>query len=225
MESRLRILLLTFMWLPAAALHAQEQPTQPGQGGTLNEIIQQEPVIQPEVQRREVKEADIDDENFELGAFIGMLSIEDFGTNVVYGVRLDYHITEDLFVQAAVGQSTAGNTSADNFLGGTTILSDDEEDFRYYTVAIGYNLLPGEAFIGRNTAFNTALYLIAGAGSTTFAGDDRFTITVGAGYRVILNDLMTVHLEFRDHIFAIDVTGEDKDAHNFEASMGLSFIF
>lgn len=225
MESRLRILFLTLVCTAGAPLYAQEPAAQPGQGGTLNEIIQQEPVIQPEVHRREVREADIDDENFELGAFIGMLSIEDFGTGAVYGVRLDYHITEDFFLQASIGQSQAGSTSADNFLGGTTILSEDEKDYRYYNIAIGYNLLPGEAFIGRNTAFNTALYLIAGAGSTTFAGDDRFTITVGGGYRVILNDLMTVHLDFRDHIFAIDVTGEDKDAHNFEASLGLSFIF
>ena len=225
MESRLRILLLILALPAGTPLCAQEQPAQAGQGGTLNEIIQQEPVIQPEVQRRKISEADIDTENFELGVFFGMLSIEDFGTGPVYGVRLDYHITEDFFLAAAIGQAEAGRTSADNFLGGTTILAGDEKDYRYYNIAIGYNLLPGEAFLGGNTAFNTALYLIAGVGSTTFAGDDRFTITLGGGYRVILTDLMSLHLDFRDHIFAIDVTGEDKDAHNFEMSLGLSFIF
>lgn len=225
MESRLRILLLIPALSVAAPLVAQEQPATQGQGSTLNEIIRQEPVIQPEVLRREVSEADIDTENFELGIFFGMLSIEDFGTGAVYGVRLDYHITEDFFLEAVIGQAEAGRTSADNFLGGNTILAGDEKDYRYYNISIGYNLLPGEAFLGRDQAFNTALYLVAGVGSTTFAGDDRFTITLGGGYRVILTDLMLLHMDFRDHVFAIDVTGEDKDAHNFEMSLGLSFIF
>ena len=36
------------------------------------------------------------------------MSIEDFGSNVSYGVRLAYHITEGFFVEGTVGQSEAG---------------------------------------------------------------------------------------------------------------------
>ena len=41
----------------------------------------------------------IDTEDFELGAYVGMLSIEDFESNVVYGARLAYHLTEDFFLE------------------------------------------------------------------------------------------------------------------------------
>lgn len=224
MESWIRILFLTGLLVPGSHVLAEEK--QAGEGDrTLNQIIQTEPLIQPEITRREIKEAAIDTENFELGAFVGLISIEDFGTNPVVGVRLDYHITEDLFIQGTVGVSEAGSTSADFVFGGPTVLSSDQKDYLYYDIAIGYNLLPGEAFIGRNKAFNTTFYLVAGAGSTDFAGDDRFTLTIGGGYRVTVTDWMTVHLDARDHIFSIDVTGEDKDAHNLELTMGISFFF
>ncbi len=43
-------------------------------------------VIEPNVERRPIHVARIDTENVEVGAFFGSLSIEDFGTNPVYGV-------------------------------------------------------------------------------------------------------------------------------------------
>ncbi len=222
MESRLRLFLLgIFAVMPFSAVAQEKQPADAEQP---KEIIQQDPVIQPAVKRREVKQADIDTENFELSAYAGILSIEDFGSEPVYGLRLNYHITEDFFLQGAIGISEAGRTSAETFTG-STILTEEQRNYEFYTVAIGYNLLPGEAFIGRKTAFNTALYLIAGAGNTTFAGDDRFTITWGGGYRITVTDWMAVHLDVRDHIYSIDITGEDKNVNNFETSIGLSFFF
>lgn len=224
MESRIRVLFLTVLMLTSLSVFAADKAAKEDEK-SLNSILQQDPLIQPEVIRRDVKEAAIDTENFELGAFIGILSIEDFGSNAVYGVRLDYHVTEDLFIEATYGLSTAGKTSADNFLGGATVLSDSQKDYTYYDLAIGYNLLPGESFIGGEKAFNTALYLIAGAGITEFAGDDRFTITYGGGFRISLTDWMTLHLDARNHVYSIDVTGENKDVNNLELSFGLNFVF
>ena len=50
-------------------------------------VVAEEPeqVVRPEIERREVREADIDTEDFEIGAFAGMMNVEDFGTNLVYG--------------------------------------------------------------------------------------------------------------------------------------------
>ncbi|HFE32118.1 MAG TPA: outer membrane beta-barrel domain-containing protein, partial [Gammaproteobacteria bacterium] len=104
-------------------------------------------------------------------------------------------------------------------------LTDSGRILSYYNVSLGYNLLPGEAFIGRNWAFRTALYVIAGAGSTTFAGDDRFTINFGAGYRFLATDWLALHVDVRDHIFDIDVLGYSKTAHNLETTAGLSVFF
>lgn len=223
MESRFRILFLIFtVFLPVSSGVAAEKPE--GDDKSLNQIIQQDPLITPAVERREVDEAAIEVNDFELGVFLGILSIEDFGTNPVLGVRLDYHLTEDLFLQGSIGISEAGSTSADFVSGGPTILGNDK-DYLYYNVLVGYNLFPGESFMGGEKAFNTAMYVVAGAGVTEFGGDERFTITVGGGYSVTLADYMTLHLDVRDHIFRIDITGEDKDAHNLELSFGLNFVF
>ncbi|MGI9261080.1 MAG: outer membrane beta-barrel domain-containing protein, partial [Woeseiaceae bacterium] len=181
MESRFRFLLLV---LPVFALGLS------GCAATKNlfgmgdksapppaEIPDQ--VIDPEVERREIKEPAIDTEDFEIGAFAGVMSIEDFGSDLVYGLRLAYHVTEGFFVEGTVGQTEAGLTSFEILSGGAPILSDSERDYTYYNLNVGYNVLPGEAFIGDARAFNNSLYLIAGLGSTRFAGDDRFSVNFG----------------------------------------------
>ena len=80
-------------------------------------------------------------------------------------------------------------------------------------------------FIGEGRAFNTNLYLIAGLGSTRFADDDRFTVNFGAGYRFLLTDTLALHLDFRDHLFDIDLLGEEKTVHNLEATLGITIFF
>lgn len=182
-------------------------------------------VINPEVERRDVKEAAIDREDFEIGAFVGIMSVEDFGSNAVYGARFAYHITEGMFVEGSVGRTDAGLTSFESLSGGARLLTDSERELTYYNVSLGYNILPGEVFIGEGRAYNTQLYVIAGLGSTRFAGDDRFTVNVGAGYRFLLTDAVALHLDFRDHLFDIDLLGEDKTAHNLEAHLGFTVFF
>ena len=182
-------------------------------------------VIDPEVERREIKEPAIDREDFEVGAFVGVMSIEDFGSDVVYGARLAYHITEGFFVEGTIGQTEAGLTSFEELSGGARLISESQRTFTYYNLNLGYNILPGEVFLGEGRAYNTNLYLVAGLGSTRFAGDDRFTVNVGAGYRFLLNDAVALHLDFRDHLFDIDLLGEEKTAHNLEAHLGFTVFF
>jgi outer membrane beta-barrel protein len=182
-------------------------------------------VIDPEVERREIKEPSIDREDFEVGAYAGIMSIEDFGSNVSYGLRIAYHITEGFFMEASVGQSEGGLTSFEVLSGGARLITDSERTMTYYNLNVGYNILPGEVFFGEGRAYNTNLYLIAGLGSTTFAGDDRFTVNFGAGYRFLLNDSVALHLDFRDHLFDIDLLGEEKTAHNLEGHLGVTVFF
>ena len=182
-------------------------------------------VIDPEVERRDIKEPAIDREDFELGAFAGIISIEDFGSEAVYGARLAYHLTEGFFVEGTVGRSEAGLTSFELLSGGATLLSGSERTLTYYNLNLGYNILPGEAFLGEGRAYNTSLYLIGGMGSTRFAGDDRFTVNFGAGFRFLLTDSIALHIDFRDHLFDIDLFGEEKTAHNLEGHVGLTMFF
>ena len=183
------------------------------------------PVISPELERRTITEADIDSEDFEVGAFVGVMSIEDFGSNVVYGARGAYHITEDFFAEAAIGRTKAGDTSFETLSGGAQVLTDSQRKLTYYNLSLGYNILPGEAFIGKGHAFNSALYLIAGVGNTEFADDSHFTVNVGAGYRFLVNDGVALHVDFRDHIFKSDLLGNNKTTHNLEGTAGISFFF
>ncbi|NIA27178.1 MAG: outer membrane beta-barrel domain-containing protein [Desulfobulbaceae bacterium] len=182
-------------------------------------------VIDPEVERREIKEPAIDREDFEVGGFVGIMSIEDFGTNFVYGARIAYHVTEGFFIEGTIGQTEAGLTSFEQLSGGARLIDDDERTFRYYNLNVGYNILPGEGFVGEGRAYNTNFYLIAGLGSTTFAGDDRFTVNFGAGFRFLLTDSLALHVDFRDHLFDIDILGEEKTVHNLEGNIGVSVFF
>ncbi len=182
-------------------------------------------VIDPQVERREIKEPNIDREDFEIGAYVGIMGVEDFGSNVVYGARIAYHITEGFFIEGTVGQTDAGLTSFEILSGGARLITDSQRRLTYYNLNVGYNILPGEVFIGEGRAYNTNLYLIAGLGSTRFAGDDRFTVNFGAGYRFLLTDSVALHLDFRDHLFDIDLLGEEKTAHNLEGHLGFTVFF
>lgn len=226
MESRIRILFLIIALVSLSGCAATKNLF--GIGPKEAPPPSAEPpgqVIDPEVERREVKEPAIDREDFEVGAFFGIMSIEDFGSDFVYGVRLAYHVTEGFFVEATVGQTEAGLTSFEVLSGGAPIISDSERTYTYYNLNVGYNLLPGEGYIGEGRAYNTNFYLIAGLGSTTFAGDDRYTVNFGAGFRFLLNDSVALHVDFRDHLFDIDILGEDKTTHNLEGHLGVTVFF
>jgi len=184
-----------------------------------------ESVIQPSVERREVKAPKIDNDNFEVSAFVGLMSVEDFETNAVYGGRLAYHISEGFFAEGTFGATTIGETSFEKLSGGAPILTDDQRKLTYYDLSIGWNLLPGEVFIGRKRAFPSALYVIAGVGNTSFADDDFFTLVFGAGYRMLLTDWLAFRFDARDRLWDSDLLGTSKTTHNFEFELGFSVFF
>lgn len=219
METRIRSIFLSALLLTVSTtvLAQQEQPTKGAQTDASS-------VIKPDLQRRDINESNIDSENIELGVFAGILSIEDFSTNPVVGARIAYHVNEDFFVEASYAQSEAGETSFEILSGGAPFLTDEERDYTYYNLSLGYNL-NGEVFLTDNLVFNSAAYFTLGAGSTEFGGDDRFTVSVGAGYRLLLTDYFAVHVGLKDHIFNSEIIGEEKTTHNIEYGIGATFFF
>ena len=183
------------------------------------------PVIDPEVARRDVEPPRIDTEDFEVGVFLGQVSVEDFGVNTVAGARFAYHVTEGFFVELAAGQADTELTSFERLSGAAQLLTDDEREYGYYNVSLGYNIFPGEGFVGRRRAFNMATYVIGGVGRTTFAGDDRFTVNLGVGMRLMPLDWLAIHGDIRDHVFDIDLLGQEKTSHNIETHVGVTFFF
>lgn len=183
-------------------------------------------IIEPDIKLRKTEQAIIDDEVFEVGFFTGLISIEDFGSHPLYGVKASFHATEDFFLQLNYGQSKAGKTSYETVSGsGINILSEKDRELSYYDLLVGYNIFPGETFVSSKLTFNSAFYLVAGAGNTDFAGDNHFTLVVGSGYRIILNDWLTWNLDYRDHMFETELLGHKKQSHNLEFATGLTVFF
>jgi len=220
MDRELRVLLLS--GLAVAAVTAPPRAAAQEAPATATTTPQ---VVEPRVQRREVNPPGLDTENFEAGAFVGTISIEDFGASVVYGGRLAYHFTEDVFAEATLGTAKAGKTSYEDLSGSAELLSDDDRQFTYYDLSVGWNALPGEVFLGGRRAMPSAVYFTLGAGSTRFGGDDHFTVALGAGLRVLANDWVAVHLDARDVAFESDLLGKDKLTHNLQFTFGLTAFF
>ena len=192
----------------------------------LDELDRAPPrVIDPQVERRDIKVPKIDDENFELGVTYGFLSIEDFGTNSVYGLTGTYHVTEDFFLRADVGRSNAGRTSFETLGGNVQLLTEAERQFTYYSLSLGYNFLPGEVFVGRNIAMNSSFYVMAGVGWTEFAGDDRLSYNFGAGFKVLPSDWLALHIGVQDRVFDSDLLGRTKVTNNIEMVLGATVFF
>ena len=221
MESRLRRLFLKGKYniLPALLITMSSNLL------AANPVeLKSEQIILPELERREIKQAAIDTEDFEIGIFAGALSIEDFGVNAVIGARMAYHVTEDIFTELTIGGTKASETSFEQLLGNIVLLTDDDRYYTYYNISLGYNLFHGESFFGKR-AYNSDLYVIGGVGNTNFANDDNFTWTIGLGYRFIPNDWYAIHFDVRDHIFNSDILGADKQTHNLELHAGITFFF
>jgi outer membrane beta-barrel protein len=228
METRIRILLLSFVALAGggcAMFHRHAKPDEGVQSSVDSDKDSPPPsVIEPQVERRTIKVPTIHPSNVELGAYYGELSIQDFGSQPVAGVRFDYHISEDFFAEATYGRAKGGFSSFET-LSHVQLLSDAERRFTYYNLSLGYNLLPGEIFIGRNLAMTSAFYVLGGIGSVKFAGDQNFTVNFGAGFRVLPADWLALHIDVQDLVFRSDVTGVEQLKNNLQATIGATVFF
>ncbi len=224
MESRIQRIFLIRLLL-AAVLTASSLPAfcQEDDGSEAGERTILDAVIEPDLDRREIDEDEIDTENFEVGFYSGVMSVEDFGSNNVFGYRLAYHISEDWFLEGVYGVTETGETTAESVFGIDFIGQD--RDLDYYNLSLGVNLFPGEIFLGSNYAFNSNFFLILGAGNTSFADDEFFTYNFGGGFRMFVTDWLAFRVDFRNHIFTHNVLGEDKSIQNLETHLGLSLYF
>lgn len=168
---------------------------------------------------------DIDVDDFELVVSMGFLSIEDFGVDNVVTFNLNYHINETFFIQAGTVIAEASETSFEKLTGNSTLLTNAEKEFNSYYLDVGYNLFIGEGFFSQHQTFSTDYYLIAGIGSTEFAGNDRFTYNYGAGFKAAVSSWFTLTSEFRNYVFDIDVFGTDESTNNLSFTFGIGFVF
>lgn len=208
-------------WLTAASgVNAQTAPpappAPPSAGGQ---------VIVPQVERREVKLPRFASRDISVGLFAGTYATQNFGTSAVSGVRLGYHVTEDVFVEATYGSTKVSDEDFRQIFPNGGIFPTPTQRLNYYNVMAGYNVLPGEVFFGRTRAKISQGYVMAGVGSTDFAGQKRQTISAGFGLRVVFTDWLAVQADVRNHIFSLDLLGKRRDTNNLEVSAGLTVFF
>ena len=183
-----------------------------------------EQVIVPQVERRPVKRPQYPSRDISLGLYGGTYATQNFGAAGVGGLRLAYHVTEDVFVDATLGQSKVSDDAFRQVLPGG-IFVNKKETLSYYNLSAGYNVLPGEVFFGRGLAKPMQGYILAGVGSTKFAGQRRQTVHAGFGLRLLLGDGFALQADVRDHVFSMDLLGQRQTTQNLEVTAGLSFYF
>ncbi len=181
-------------------------------------------VVVPQVDRRDIEKPKFPSNDFEVGLFTGTYATQNFGSSWVYGARIGYHITEDFFVEAAYGQTKVSDELFRQILPGG-VFAQDREKLAYYNLSVGYNLLPGEIFLGGRRARPSQFYVVAGVGSTKFDQQRKPTFNAGFGYRVYLADWVALQLDLRDHIFSLDLLGKRQNTQNVELTGGLTVYF
>lgn len=180
--------------------------------------------VVPEVERREIRLPRFPSNDIAVGLFAGTYATQNFGASPVVGLRLGYHVTEDWFVEATLGQSKVSDEAFRQVLPGG-IFADRTEKLRYYSVSAGFNLLPGETFPTARSAKATAIYLVAGIGSTQFNDQRSQTLNVGLGGRLMLFDRAALQVDMRDHVFSLDLLGKRQSTHNLELTGGFTWYF
>lgn len=183
-----------------------------------------EQVVVPEVDRRDIRNPRYPSNDISVGAYLGTYATQNFGASFVYGVRLGYAITEDFFVEGAYAQTNVSDESFRQILPGGIFVNTTEK-LSYYNLSVGYNVLPGEVFLGRSRAMPSALYLIGGVGSTDFNGQQSQTFNLGIGFRVFLADWAALQVDMRDYIYSLDILGKNQSTQNLEFTGGVTFYF
>jgi len=184
----------------------------------------QEQIVVPEVARRDVALPHFPSNDFQVGVYGGTYSTQNFGASGVGGVRLGYDITEDFFVQGVLAETKVSDKNFRQILPGG-IFPVSSEVLRYYDLSVGYNILPGEAFVGTKYAMPFTFYLITGVGSTSLVQQKHATFNFGSGMRLFFNDYFSVQFDARDHIFSMDLLGVRERTNNLEFTVGLTASF
>ncbi len=218
--------LLTILFLAAVMVSGCSLLPNRGSDSESREVPPEETpgqVIDPAVERRDITVPKIDTENWEIGLYAGVLSVEDFGSRAIFGTRAAYHVSEDFFLEGAFAISKVEDTSFRDI--GLPIFPNEEEDLNFYSFSLGYNFLPGEVFVGTRWAMTSSMYFIFGVGNTEFIGEDDLTYSIGFGLRVLPRDFLTFRIEAKDNIYEADLLGTNEYKNNMDFNLGFSVFF
>ena len=180
-------------------------------------------IVKPDPEQDLIKDSDIDNISMNFGVYTGLINYENFNSSYMLAMYFSYPFDEDVFVEAEFGISGLNDTEYRNI--GLPLLSEEEVDLQFYTILVGYNLLPGEVYWSREKTLISRFYLIAGVGSVSFDNNNYVSIQFGAGFKMELDKNKSIRFEARDRMYDTDILGTDKLTNNIEFHLGIDWNF
>ena len=180
-------------------------------------------IVTPDAEQELIKDSDIRNAGMNIGVYAGLISYENFNSSYLLALYYSYPFSEKVFVEAEFGVSTINDSEYRNI--GLPLLTEEEVGMQFYTVLIGYNLLPGEVYWSQNKTLISRFYLIGGIGSVNFDDNQSVSIHLGAGFKMELDENKSIRFEARDRLFDTDILGTDKLTNNIEFHLGIDWNF
>jgi len=117
------------------------------------------PALTPNIDRRDFSVPNIDTENFEIGVYYGIVSVESFGANFVKGVNASFFAPEDFFLTANASFSSIDDRAYRQYV--TYFGESGTRDVTEYSLLLGWNVMPGEFFWIDKQAFTKEFYYLS----------------------------------------------------------------
>lgn len=183
--------------------------------------------VSTQAQDKPAKGLDINEELFELGAFVGIVNIEDFTSEVAPGISLTFRASEDFFIQYNYLQvSEVDLPLYEQQVGTPLYFTGNGRKFTHYDLLVGYNIFQGEFFKAQAKTSLSNLYVVLGAGETTFGKESRFSYTAGLGYQVGITKNINFSVDYKNYIYKSSVIlDQDKTVNSTQISTGIHYIF
>lgn len=173
------------------------------------------------------KGLNINNEIFALGAFVGIVNIEDFTSEMVPGISLTFRASEDFFIQYNYLQVGKVDPSLyEEQEAAPVYFTGKSRKFSHYDLLVGYNIFQGEFFKAQAETVLSSLYVVLGAGETAFGEESRFSYTAGLGYQMGLTKRLNFNVDFKNYIYNSSVILEqDKTVNTTQISSGINYVF
>ncbi|HUP57823.1 MAG TPA: outer membrane beta-barrel domain-containing protein [Bdellovibrionota bacterium] len=197
----------------AAPAHAADQPQQPqGQGGSgeridvdrirrnyWNRIEDNETRV---VQNRLYSKA----RKLELGLYAATISGDPFLSVKSFGLLAGYHLNEEWGIFGVFWKTSAGPSSARDFLEqdiGVTSNGNLPRDYKGAEVM--WSPVYGKLAVLGKLIIHYDLHLLGGLGFTGNESNDAFTLSGGIGQQIYITDKLSIRLDYRLMRYTEDV--------------------
>lgn len=168
------------------------------------------------------KASAVDTEFFQLGVTTGVITIQDFTSELTVGLNATFKASENFFLQTNYFQANVSLSSAEQ---APQIPYTGNRTYRHLNLLLGYNIFQGELLGGSKTRFSS-LYVIGGAGDTAFLDEKAFTIVYGIGYQLSLSRRYNFHIDYHNYLYNSKVVdASESRSLNAKVQLGLSWLF